>query len=838
MAVIPFTYFKPGIWELQCSGDLMSDILGKSWQYNVSLRVLSEQTDEKVGIIEGETSLESDFFDDPESIADDNLVSATSAQSPIAIVDTVTVAVPTELAIATQNSLSGTDLLIDTQEDAVIDQPVSPVWFKGETAEQILQNLIDLALPTSDPLLEDETEDDSSDIAISPPLLLTLVQEAYVAHWGQALTVKGRVELDMEAEIPYPESLYGLAIEIELRSPLEAEILTKVRQPLLNQVLPFNITSSIDIPADCESKLILADISVYGGLTDFGEAILLASQSFTITADVTELLAITAATKSSTPDILDDKSAPLTSPTAAKEPEPSFSIDLALFNLVKTVKSDQSLPLNPSPNQSLPPQISQQSSREAAQGPSTVKKSADYRALQLPNFPPLPPPPPLPIEAIATAAVAEPPTAVISSPETSTAEPPTTEASLEKVETLATINLDQLVIKHRRVPAGSTFPYLKRLKVLPNDRQEINSGVLDTLDVQVSENSKEPDETLTEHQNTPEANASELVANDRQLQDESVVEIATPSASELIDESVAQTVNPPRSELIIEGNPYSSPLITKWLQSQGFSIPEIIHVPDRDYDTNVLAEQTMPDEKASVSSNPQILMSDIDLPLKLNDETGELTDEEPIKQEEIEIPTVLEAENITEEASALVRQDPPSLPPPHTKSIPAWLAQEIVVDDTYSEPEINAAKSHTSQAEEPALLDSTSLPITAAITEPLPIPQLYVPEGELIAGKFVKVQVELPEVSPQVVVKLWVEDCQTRWLLDGPYLLKNLQPNSLGGLEAITQLHIPFGCLELRVEAIALDMATQQESHKVTITRTVIPPDLPNLQLVDELLGI
>jgi hypothetical protein len=53
----------------------------------------------------------------------------------------------------------------------------------------------------------------------------------------------------------------------------------------------------------------------------------------------------------------------------------------------------------------------------------------------------------------------------------------------------------------------------------------------------------------------------------------------------------------------------------------------------------------------------------------------------------------------------------------------------------------------------------------------------------------------------------------------------------------MTQLNIPFGCLEIRLEAIAIDMATQQESHKVTIGRTVIPPDLPTLQL-DELLGM
>ena len=44
----------------------------------------------------------------------------------------------------------------ETGKDIVIDDPVSPVWLKGETAEQILQNLIDLALPDSELLLNDE----------------------------------------------------------------------------------------------------------------------------------------------------------------------------------------------------------------------------------------------------------------------------------------------------------------------------------------------------------------------------------------------------------------------------------------------------------------------------------------------------------------------------------------------------------------------------------------------------------------------------------------------------------------------------------------------------------
>jgi hypothetical protein len=82
-----------------------------------------------------------------------------------------------------------------------------------------------------------------------------------------------------------------------------------------------------------------------------------------------------------------------------------------------------------------------------------------------------------------------------------------------------------------------------------------------------------------------------------------------------------------------------------------------------------------------------------------------------------------------------------------------------------------------------------------------------------------------------------VEDYQTRGLLDGPHLIQDLRTTPWGNWEAIAQLIVPLGCLEVLVGAIALDTSTQQESHKVTIVKTVIPPNLPTMEL-DEVLGM
>ncbi|MEH2070336.1 MAG: hypothetical protein V7K47_19625 [Nostoc sp.] len=914
MAVVPFTYFEPGVWELRCSGDLMSDMLGKSWQYCVQLQVLSQEArgaeKQRSRGAEEHTSTPFDFAqgkslsnggsrgevtvslssaplgydatcsnsgDTPVPLIEETRrpeqLAKTAVAPPCPMLDAPyaveipeqAMAIPTELLIPIDSSADtvvvpnvskqeDTDSSADTvvvpnitkQEDTAIDRPVSPVWFKGETAEQILQNLIELALPTSEPLSEDEKVIDSSATQPLPPLLLTLDRDTYIARWGQVLTINGQVELEEKtnlelAETLFPKSVRGLELKIELRSPLESQILTQVRQPLPDQHLPFTINTSIDIPAECESKLILADISLYGTFADIGEVIHLASQSFTITADVTQLLAITAAAKSSTSS--NDLIAPSPS-TSSTESKAAVKLDLKLLNLVKLRKTDQPLLVNSSPNTPLPPQINLQVLRETTLRTSQLKNSAS--SPQLPKLPPI--------------------QTDVNTPTDVVAESPTQSELLEKDATIAAINLEQLVIRQRRIPVlDTTLPYLKRLQ-MPSPTEEIKDNVLDTSEIQATEDIPDSDTIITEDKNTTEVQAQpnseiqeesvaqvlaqpnpeiqeEFVAQvlaqpNPEIREESIAQVLTQPNSEIQEESVAQVLAQPNSEFI-KTKLYSSPLLRKWMHSQGYSLPEPINeLPPQGDDNYVLDRQT-PLSISAETTNAEVDVIDVNSSLSIDTNTEILEDTDIVEKTDLIIEENTEVEKILEEPifSPPLSQIPP--PPPININTPsAWLAQEIVVDDTYSELEADATKSYALEQQEQAALDlSRILPINAVAIEPLPIPQLHVPEGELIAGKSVIVRVVLPEVSQQVAIKLWVEDYQTRWLLDGPHLLTNLLPNALGGLEVMTQLNIPFGCLEIRLEAIALEPTTQQESHKVTIVRTVIPPDLPNLEL-DELLGI
>ncbi|UBF25441.1 hypothetical protein K9N68_28235 [Kovacikia minuta CCNUW1] len=163
------------------------------------------------------------------------------------------------------------------------------------------------------------------------------------------------------------------------------------------------------------------------------------------------------------------------------------------------------------------------------------------------------------------------------------------------------------------------------------------------------------------------------------------------------------------------------------------------------------------------------------------------------------------------------------------------VSKEIVVND--DEPETHHSRhrnrSRQSKVETSNLDQDEPNVLILPKDEPIPMPRLEVTGGELVSGTLVNIRVKLPYVVPRMYVKLWVIDCQSRSLLDGPRWLLDFLPNGLGDMEAYTQLTVPFGSLAIRFEAIAIEMHTQRESHKVTVDRDVVPPDLPVVSLED-----
>ncbi|MEM8505447.1 MAG: hypothetical protein AAF716_20130 [Cyanobacteria bacterium P01_D01_bin.1] len=103
------------------------------------------------------------------------------------------------------------------------------------------------------------------------------------------------------------------------------------------------------------------------------------------------------------------------------------------------------------------------------------------------------------------------------------------------------------------------------------------------------------------------------------------------------------------------------------------------------------------------------------------------------------------------------------------------------------------------------------------------LPIISVPMGDLIAGDRVTITVRTRPSVFKPFIKLWMIDRQSRTVVGEPKLLTDLKPDALGDLQTSTELLVPMGCLDVQFAAIAIDIATQQESNKAIVNRHVIP---------------
>ncbi len=132
-------------------------------------------------------------------------------------------------------------------------------------------------------------------------------------------------------------------------------------------------------------------------------------------------------------------------------------------------------------------------------------------------------------------------------------------------------------------------------------------------------------------------------------------------------------------------------------------------------------------------------------------------------------------------------------------------------------------------------LDLSDNPLLIPSDELVPTPSLEIEAvDEVVAGQSLAVKVKLPMIQPKLYVKLWINDRQTRTLLDGPRYLVDFIPDRLNQhLEATTQLTVPLGSLEIQIEAIAIETATKREGYKVSSALAVVPSNLPRIGVDD-----
>lgn len=249
---------------------------------------------------------------------------------------------------------------------------------------------------------------------------------------------------------------------------------------------------------------------------------------------------------------------------------------------------------------------------------------------------------------------------------------------------------------------------------------------------------------------------------------------------------------------------------------RGLSLPPIASPPKADDPVAVLTGQASP----SASPKPQGAASQLISHEAMGFRDLKLQDRFWNRLNELAVNLQQEAiEQRNEVAAAPVEtpvEPPPVEPPPF---IP--FAGEVVIyeDEDPTLRDLVAAAVPVPAAEEPP----------EVVTPPMPI--LELPEGDLTAGEPVVVTLRVPFHPNRLYLKVWITDPQTRTLADEPRQVLNLLPNGQGQLEGNLQLTAPFGCLEAWFEAISVDMVTQQESYKASVSRAIAPAGLPPTSL-------
>jgi hypothetical protein len=155
------------------------------------------------------------------------------------------------------------------------------------------------------------------------------------------------------------------------------------------------------------------------------------------------------------------------------------------------------------------------------------------------------------------------------------------------------------------------------------------------------------------------------------------------------------------------------------------------------------------------------------------------------------------------------------------------MAKEVVVDDDLSwRDDVPRSPRHRLN------LNSETAPHPLLVLPedtPVPTPLVEILTDEIIAEQPIHLRVKLPDITPKIAVKVWMSDRQTRTLLDGPRWLMDFSPNGFDQVETSLQILAPQGSLEIRIEAIAVELQTQRESQKIGLERSVTPADLPDL---------
>lgn len=365
VAVVPFIVMKSGNWELSCCKTFMSDIKGQHWKYIVHLEILSDSTDQNIildmmgkdKIPDGlkqhidckSTIIPSDK--DEVKVISSNPVRIKPRQMPEDMNKSISLRRKGTINTSEKYNFQEFNLFASSstsKENRSLHGLIKPIISKAETAEKILQDLANLSLPKDEATLDKKSAQSVQDI-IQLPLKISLDRETYFVPWGVSFAIQGVVELNDKFTL---SRIYGGKLQIELQSPLNvsSEIervhgstIVQIKKSITENILPCTFTCQLQIPEDCTSKLILAELNLFAAVEVDSETKLLASHTFTINTSVIELLALSVAAQSLSNEELLNFSDIVLTKNMQKGTRVSTCLDSELFNLAKKLPTDKKL---------------------------------------------------------------------------------------------------------------------------------------------------------------------------------------------------------------------------------------------------------------------------------------------------------------------------------------------------------------------------------------------------------------------------------------------------------------------------------------------------------------
>lgn len=784
VVVMPYLHLKPGQWDLRCSGTdqtsadhATSNQIGNpsnsfventTWQYQVQLQVFAP-TDE-------DWSSEWPVPEDAPS-AHSRLIESDESESQKLSDDSPLIQAKAQL----QNNLRRQGQM-PTEEAATL-----------EGAYQI-----------------------------------SLRQQAFLAMRNQSMTIMGQVQA-LSDEIP----IQGASqLWLRLQNPETATVIMEAHRPLSLERLPADFKVKIQLPANVQTRVVLGEVLLRTAPVNNEPSKLLTSTGFTITAGIDQLVEEIA---NRDPGTFEEEVAALSGQSVVDQGAvPVEHNGQAEPHLISPILDPTRQTVMPAVGVVLPPQLehtleqaSLESVLEASEASLTdhrrrIDASGDRTTDQpeLPTFPkthqnPSPlivsdspvqqPLPQQPSEDLHTShlshrqsLVSQPAQFMGTSIEDDDLEADQIAALLEDIdEDLASqpANVDSLE------PPGVAG----MLEVAPNPMVLPGSNGKYATRWESGNSSEDAQEGSNQRSQTERSQQSLQKPTDEKAQQQTAVNHAFKSLK--IQENFWQRL----SNLTHEGREEAAQLAED-MQAAGVS-PKADGRLDKPIPNSRSGARSLPpfpvDKQNGLPANSEVVVYD----------------QQPIETSQQKVLEVAPETNKNQLA-------PPSYPQASSEGLTSTSALPAKPStlSSYTPPPTDAAASTKYTQAQPAQAQiqvSRHLqPQTSRDELPeMELPVISVPAGDFVAGEIVTVTVRTRPSVYKPFIKLWMVDRQSRTLVGDPKLLTNLKPDALGYLEASAELQVPMSCLDVQIAAIAVDMATQQESNKAVVNRHVVPAD-------------